>query len=235
MESHLSRRQFGAGLAAVALVGAADAAAETCRLPDWATQLQADLERMARDLNARVQPWQGPPLVVQPEDFGHRPGQRQPATRAIQTAIDSVARRGGGTVRLARGEYVSGTIDFRSNVAQNYLNCEGLLIERLHIENQANFNNDGLDIDGCRRVIVRDCFINSEDDALCFKGASQRPTADVLVENCRLYGQALSARRDAPFVCAPDFLEYAVIHILPRARSVLCGWTADPQERPWRH
>jgi polygalacturonase len=201
-----------------------------------------------------------------------------------------VAQRGGGTVRLARGDYVSGTIDLRSDVAlevtkdarllasldlkdypervakrrtvqdtnmgmnqslifaegcrnialrgaglidgrgskrnfpgaetsgttpgrpflirvldcqsvyvadlqlkdspcwmQNYLNCEDLLIERLHVENQANFNNDGLDIDGCRRVIVRDCFINSEDDALCFKGASQRPTADVLVENCRLY------------------------------------------------
>jgi hypothetical protein len=70
---------------------------------------------------------------------------------------------------------------------QNYLNCEQLLIEGLTVENQANFNNDGLDIDGCRRVVVRDCFINSEDDGLCFKGASQRPTQDVLVENCNLY------------------------------------------------
>lgn len=70
---------------------------------------------------------------------------------------------------------------------QNYLNCDDVLIEHINVENQVNHNNDGLDIDGCRRVIVRDCFINAEDDALCFKGASQRPMRDVLVENCRLY------------------------------------------------
>jgi polygalacturonase len=38
---------------------------------------------------------------------------------------------------------------------QNYLNCEDLPIEHLRVENQANFNNDGLDSDGCRRVVVR--------------------------------------------------------------------------------
>jgi polygalacturonase len=70
---------------------------------------------------------------------------------------------------------------------QNYLNCEDLIIDGIHVENQANHNNDGVDIDGCRRVIVRNSFISSGDDGLCFKGASQRPTEQVLVENCRLY------------------------------------------------
>ena len=70
---------------------------------------------------------------------------------------------------------------------QNYLHCDDLLIENMRVENQSNFNNDGCDIDGCRRVIVRDCQINSEDDGLCFKGAAQRPTEEVLVENCRIY------------------------------------------------
>lgn len=70
---------------------------------------------------------------------------------------------------------------------QNYLNCDKLLVERITVDNQANWNNDGLDIDGCRNVVVRHCLINSEDDALCFKGASMRPTEDVLVENCRIY------------------------------------------------
>ncbi len=70
---------------------------------------------------------------------------------------------------------------------QNYLNCDELLVENITVSNQANYNNDGLDIDGCRKVIVRGCLINSEDDGLCFKGASQRPTEQVLVENCRIY------------------------------------------------
>jgi polygalacturonase len=69
---------------------------------------------------------------------------------------------------------------------QNYLNCEDLIFQRMHVSNHANFNNDGIDIDGCRRVIVRGCIINSEDDALCIKGASMKPTEDVLVENCTI-------------------------------------------------
>ena len=34
---------------------------------------------------------------------------------------------------------------------------------------------------------MRNCHISSEDDGLCFKGASERPTDQVLVENCRIY------------------------------------------------
>jgi polygalacturonase len=66
---------------------------------------------------------------------------------------------------------------------QNYLNCEELIFQRMKVNNHANHNNDGIDIDGCRRVIVRDCVVNSEDDAMCIKGASLRPTEDVLIEN----------------------------------------------------
>ncbi len=70
---------------------------------------------------------------------------------------------------------------------ENYLNCEDLILQGIKVENQANGNNDGIDIDGCRNVIVRDCFINSEDDGMCFKGASLRPTENVLVENSKFY------------------------------------------------
>nr|MBR4280139.1 hypothetical protein [Clostridia bacterium] len=70
---------------------------------------------------------------------------------------------------------------------ENYFNCENVLLERITVRNQANYNNDGIDIDGCRDVIIRECDVRSGDDALCFKAASERPTERVLVENCRLY------------------------------------------------
>jgi polygalacturonase len=70
---------------------------------------------------------------------------------------------------------------------QNYLNCENLIFQRMTVDNHANSNNDGIDIDGCRRVIVRDCFINAEDDGFCLKGASLRPLEDMLVENSTFY------------------------------------------------
>ena len=70
---------------------------------------------------------------------------------------------------------------------ENYLNCDRLLVERIKVFNHANYNNDGIDIDGCRDVIVRNCVIHSGDDACCFKGASQRPLERVLIENNELF------------------------------------------------
>jgi hypothetical protein len=317
----ISRRRFAAGAATLAFLHApARTAAAATRvaaaarngaagcpdgLPAWAARLRTELEQMARELTARLHAWQGPSLVLEPEAFGHRGGDSL-STRAIQAAIDAVAQRGGGTVRLNGGDYVSGTLDLRSNTRlevakgarllgsvhlpdyppriaarqtvmdvvtgvtqslifaqgcrnigldgeglidgrgspqnfpgeesstglpgrpfliraldchgvhvrglhlkdsaawmQNYLNCEDLLIEHIQVENQANYNNDGMDIDGCRHVIVRNCCINSEDDGICFKGSSERPTEHVLVENCRIHSSSNALKfgtdSEAPF------------------------------------
>ncbi len=70
---------------------------------------------------------------------------------------------------------------------ENYFNCDSVLLERITVRNQANYNNDGIDVDGCRDVVIRGCDVRSGDDALCFKGASERSTERVLVENCSLY------------------------------------------------
>ena len=70
---------------------------------------------------------------------------------------------------------------------QNYLNCEQLLMEGITVRNHANYNNDGMDIDGCRDVVIRHCRVSSGDDALCFKGAGQRELRRVLVEDCDFY------------------------------------------------
>ncbi len=70
---------------------------------------------------------------------------------------------------------------------QNYLNCEELLLEGVTVRNHANYNNDGMDIDGCRNVVIRHCRVSSGDDALCFKGAGQQELSRVLVEDCDFY------------------------------------------------
>lgn len=66
---------------------------------------------------------------------------------------------------------------------QSYLLCENLIFDGIKVSNHANYNNDGLDPDGCKNVIVRNCFINAEDDAMCLKGASNRPSENILIEN----------------------------------------------------
>jgi polygalacturonase len=66
---------------------------------------------------------------------------------------------------------------------QNYLACQDLIFDGIRVVNHANYNNDGLDPDGCTNVIIRNCYINAEDDAMCLKGASSLPSQNMLIEN----------------------------------------------------
>lgn len=248
------------------------------------------LGAMTAQLTATLVPWPVPNRVFRVEDYGARADGVTVVTAPIQAAIDACSASGGGRVVLAKGAYVSGTIDLKSGVMlqiaagarllgstnladypdrvprrptvmdthmkvrqslvyaegadrigirgpgtidfrgskesfpgretigetpgrpfgiriidsrrvvvedvtlrnsacwmQSYLNCEDLILQRVRVDNHANWNNDGIDVDGCRRVIVRQCHVNAEDDALCLKGASLRPTEDVLIEDSAFF------------------------------------------------
>lgn len=70
---------------------------------------------------------------------------------------------------------------------QTYRDCEDLILEGLTVRSTAYWNNDGIDLYDCRRVVVRRCDIDCSDDGICLK--SSKPGSfceDVLVENCRL-------------------------------------------------
>jgi len=72
---------------------------------------------------------------------------------------------------------------------QLYVHCENVLIENIRVLNQVSFENDGLDLDGCRNVIVRNCVFSTEDDGVCLKGMSGLVTENILIENCAIYSQ----------------------------------------------
>ncbi len=69
---------------------------------------------------------------------------------------------------------------------QHYLCCERVELRGLNIENHCNYNNDGIDIDGCRDVTISDCQIDTDDDALCLKSSQPQATENVMVSNCVL-------------------------------------------------
>jgi polygalacturonase len=69
---------------------------------------------------------------------------------------------------------------------QHYRNCDRLAIRGIHVFNHVSYNNDGLDIDGCQNVVVADCTIDSDDDAVCLKSLSQRPCRNIVVSNCTI-------------------------------------------------
>lgn len=69
---------------------------------------------------------------------------------------------------------------------QHYLDCDFVTLRGLNVFNHGSRNNDMIDIDGCRNVIVSDCFGDSDDDALTLKSTGERPTEHVVVTNCVL-------------------------------------------------
>lgn len=73
--------------------------------------------------------------------------------------------------------------------------CEDVTIRNVSIHNSyAAQNSDALDVESCRRVIVRDSTFDAGDDGICLKSgkdaAGRRigvPDEDILIEGCTVY------------------------------------------------
>ncbi|MDP1676583.1 MAG: glycosyl hydrolase family 28-related protein [Bacteroidota bacterium] len=67
---------------------------------------------------------------------------------------------------------------------QQYLACENLFIKGITVYNHANQNNDMMDIDGCKNVVIADCIGDTEDDAITLKSTSPFITENISISNC---------------------------------------------------
>ncbi len=67
---------------------------------------------------------------------------------------------------------------------QHYLACTDLYLIGLNVNAHAAPNNDGMDIDDCRNVVVSDCIIYCEDDGICFKSNTPYGSENITVTNC---------------------------------------------------
>ena len=72
--------------------------------------------------------------------------------------------------------------------------CTEVRIERIHLRAHANVNNDGIDIDSCNDVVIRDCDIDAEDDAICLKTLHTEPCENIRISGCRLRSRCYGVR-----------------------------------------
>lgn len=61
------------------------------------------------------------------------------------------------------------TIKNASSWVQSYEKCKNLIIDRIRVDSDAYWNNDGIDIVDCQNVQITNCFINASDDGICIK------------------------------------------------------------------
>lgn len=65
------------------------------------------------------------------------------------------------------------------------LNCDSMTIRNVTIINHAYGNNDGINIDGCRNVLVENCNVDSNNDPIVIKTMSVDASAEnIIVRNC---------------------------------------------------
>ncbi|MCG8373474.1 MAG: glycosyl hydrolase family 28 protein [Balneolales bacterium] len=218
--------------------------------------------------------------VVDVRDFGAVGDSLTINTQSIQAAINAAAERNGGTVIIQEGNYITGTIELKSNVTlaieegaallgstrqddysdeiatltdgigqkfgyaliyakgvenikltgegtidgrgfteyfsgrrgdkrpsliriedsknitvekltlknsafwvQHYRHSSDILVDGITVDSRVNGNNDGIDIDGCERVIIQNSSFDTSDDSIVLKSLSNREVRDVLVQN----------------------------------------------------
>lgn len=66
----------------------------------------------------------------------------------------------------------------------HYLGCENVLIHGVTIRSHTNSNNDGIDIDSCRRVRISSCDLDTGDDAICIKATRAASCENIVVTGC---------------------------------------------------
>lgn len=111
----------------------------------------------------------------------------------IQTDTRSESLRWGRRpflVRIVRceGVKVNGiTLKYAAAWTSHYFQCKQVDIENVKIISHGVAHNDGIDIDGCQEVRIRNCDIESGDDALCFKTTSSKMACkNIVVTGMRL-------------------------------------------------
>ena len=67
---------------------------------------------------------------------------------------------------------------------QQYLNCDFVSVQNITVCNHGNYNNDMIDIDCCRNVVISNCYGDTGDDGLTLKSTGGVPTENVTVSNC---------------------------------------------------
>jgi polygalacturonase len=65
---------------------------------------------------------------------------------------------------------VSGiTIQNSASWVQSYRMCKNLEIDRIRVDSDTYWNNDGIDIIDCQNVSITNCYVNASDDGICLK------------------------------------------------------------------
>lgn len=78
---------------------------------------------------------------------------------------------------------------------QTYDRCTNLTIDKIRVESDAYWNNDGIDISDCKNVKITGCYVNSADDGICLKSHSTGFWNDnITISDCTVRSSASAVK-----------------------------------------
>ena len=73
--------------------------------------------------------------------------------------------------------------------------CEHLKVQDINLINRAYWNNDGIDLSGCRHVQVNHCWIDAADDGICLKSHNtDELNYDIEISHCDIRSSASAVK-----------------------------------------
>jgi len=78
------------------------------------------------------------------------------------------------------------TLQHPGKWTQHYLNCDGITIRDVEVFAHGGENNDMIDIDGSKNVVITGMRGDSDDDGICLKSAGNQIVENVLISDCIL-------------------------------------------------
>lgn len=107
---------------------------------------------------------------------------------------------------------------------QQYLACTNLVLRNLTIWNHANQNNDMMDIDGCKNVVIDHCSGDTDDDGITLKSTSQYKTENVMVTNCTVSSHCNALKLGTESSGGFQNIVFSNIKIQPsKSKSIIFG------------
>jgi parallel beta-helix repeat protein len=74
---------------------------------------------------------------------------------------------------------------------ETYDLCTNIILDSVHVNSDAYWNNDGIDIQDCHNVRITNCIVNSADDGICLKSQSADHYCDsIYIANCTIRSSA---------------------------------------------
>lgn len=89
-------------------------------------------------------------------------------------------------VRVKNSKFKDITLQQPAAWTLHFFQCNNFLVDGIKIHSKANRNNDGIDIDSSTNGKIINSHIDSDDDAICFKGTSSKAVDSIYVEHCKI-------------------------------------------------